>query len=200
MATQNSMPYSALISRLFGAVLLIASSLVLAEDVNSAVVADDETPAYMITQQDVPSDAPLFKNYAVSPIYHGRIARPDVKSTERARRFRTMIRIRVAETGVNFAGHYALIVAGCGTACVEYFFVDVRTGRVYHPPQLQWLDMIGVDSDTFPNQEAVEFYPDSRLLVVRGMPNEDKALRGISYFVWDAPKLKRIRFVPKAMD
>jgi len=34
----------------------------------------------------------------------------------------------------NFAGHYVVIVWGCGAQCVMMAIVDVKTGIVYDPP------------------------------------------------------------------
>lgn len=56
-----------------------------------------------------------FEQYAV-PVYRGTTAKPNFKSKPGSIRFKTMIRDGFKE-GVNFAGHYAIIVFGCGTGC-----------------------------------------------------------------------------------
>jgi hypothetical protein len=37
-------------------------------------------------------------------------------------------------SGVNFAGHYAILNWGCGTQCIAYVIADVATGRVFDFP------------------------------------------------------------------
>jgi hypothetical protein len=45
---------------------------------------------------------------------------------------------------------------------------------------------------------AIKFRPDSNLLVLIGMPEEDTTRRGISYYVWNGTSLSLVRFVHKA--
>lgn len=44
---------------------------------------------------------------------------------------------------------------------------------------------------------SLRFRPDSRLLTVIGMPEEEPELRGISYFIMQDDHLDRVRFVHK---
>jgi hypothetical protein len=76
--------------------------------------------------------SPRFADFAVQSVYHGRVAAP-VLSTAVARQHRTVIRQGVAN-GANFAGHYAVVTWGCGTACQRFALVDVQTGRVTVSP------------------------------------------------------------------
>ena len=46
-----------------------------------------------------------------------------------------------------------------------------------------------------PDGHLIKYRLDSRLLIVVGAINEDSALRGISYFVWEHQQLRRISFV-----
>jgi hypothetical protein len=39
---------------------------------------------------------------------------------------------------------------------------------------------------------------DSKLLVLIGMPEERDESRGITYYVWEDDRLKKVRFIPKA--
>ena len=48
-----------------------------------------------------------------------------------------------------------------------------------------------------PEGQLIKYRRDSRLLIVIGGINNDPALRGISYFVWDGKRLDRIAFVHK---
>lgn len=50
-----------------------------------------------------------------------------------ARSFRTRIREGLAERP-NFAGHYSVIMFGCGGSCRGYFVADSRTGEVFGTP------------------------------------------------------------------
>lgn len=73
-----------------------------------------------------------FEQYGV-PVYRGAIATPNFKSKSGSVRFRTVIRDGLKE-GVNFAGHYAIVGAGCGTGCSFAYLVDVKSGRIFDFP------------------------------------------------------------------
>lgn len=67
-------------------------------------------------------------------VYRGSIVLPDFKG--RDKKFFNY-RTRIAEemkTGPNFAGHFVIIVIGCGTACRFAFVGDVANGQVYQFP------------------------------------------------------------------
>jgi hypothetical protein len=73
---------------------------------------------------------PGFAQFAVADTtFRGTPAPIDFSSTPRARRFRS--RLRDAEQGPNFAGHYSLIWWPCGVDCSSFAIVDARTGRVW---------------------------------------------------------------------
>ncbi len=154
------------------------------------------TPA-TIRASDLPADAPRFEQFAVTERFAGKPAAPDVRSHPRSRMFRTMIRAG-AQQGPNFAGHYTLVHWGCGSGCSAYAIVDARTGRVFHPANFASIAIYNIDDAlTASDERFVRFSLDSRLLMVIGGINEDPALRGISYFVWEGERLRRIRFVPR---
>lgn len=73
-----------------------------------------------------------FEQYAV-PVYRGPIAKPNFNSKPGSIRFKTVIRNGLKE-GVNFAGHYAIVGAGCGTGCAFAYLVDVKSGRIFDFP------------------------------------------------------------------
>jgi hypothetical protein len=151
-----------------------------------------------IRLSDIPKDAPKFEDYPVESVFKGKIAAPDVSSYPRSKRFRTVIRKR-AKAGVNFAGHYSLVAWGCGSACASWAIVDAQTGSVFHPANFRMSGYFNIDDAVGDTSEGwlVRYRANSKLLVVIGDINEDPALRGISYFVWEHNKLKRIRFVPR---
>jgi hypothetical protein len=73
-----------------------------------------------------------FEDYQVARVYHGHLARPNLRSAPGASHFRTVLR-EGAREGANFAGHFAVVTWGCGTSCQSLAIVDVRSGRVFFP-------------------------------------------------------------------
>ena len=69
-------------------------------------------------------------------IYNGRPAKP-VLGTPDERQYRTRIR-QGAAAGANFAGHYAVVILGCGTQCSSFLIVDVQSGRVFARAQKEY--------------------------------------------------------------
>ena len=165
----------------------------------TASAADEEYfDAHTIRAADMPSDAPQFKEYPVAARFRGIVTPPDVRSHPRSRMFRTMIR-EGAKNGPNFAGHYTVVSWGCGTGCISMAITDARSGKVFHPDDLQVIDTANVDFDGL-GDELIKFSLDSKLLVVFGAVHENSARRGISYFVWEDGVLRRIRFVHKPYE
>jgi hypothetical protein len=71
---------------------------------------------------------------SMNHVYRGNIVLPDFKG--RDKNF-SSYRTRITEemkTGPNFAGHYAIVVIGCGTSCRFAFMGDVANGQVYSFP------------------------------------------------------------------
>ena len=182
---------------------LLALSLAFLPPTARAESMEEDYNEHTIRASDLPPDAPRFEQYPAQ-VYHGPIARPDVRSHPRSRIFRTMIRTRLKDEGVNFAGHMSVVTWGCGMGCRCLAFVDTRNGHVYHPENLQAVDNNNVGFDDFLDADGewnlLRFRPDSRLLVVIGGINEEGARRGISYFLWDNGRMKRIRFTHKAYE
>lgn len=154
--------------------------------------------AYTLRRSDLPARPPRFADYAV-PVYHGPIQPPDVKSHPRSRLYRSMIRWGVKNQGVNFAGHYSLVSWGCGVACSGKAIVDVRTGRVFHPPELDTLTMDNLDYDSFGEDFSLPlgFSANSRLLVLVGAYGVHTLHRGVFYWYWNGQQLVLIRAVHK---
>lgn len=141
---------------------------------------------------------PRFENYA-APVYKGKFAPVNLRSAKDASSFRTRLRDGAKE-GVNFAGHYALVQWGCGTGCVQVGIIDAKTGTVYFPDQLGGFGVWLWDD----NEEALQFKPNSRLLVMSGFPstesNSDNPKSGLYYYEWTGTRLKLIKFVEKKRE
>ena len=78
-------------------------------------------------------------------------SKPNIKSHELGRRFRTTIREDYNNAEYLFAGHYSLISWGCGSTCQMSVIVDRRNGKIYDSP------MASV---------GYKFQKDSRMLIV----------------------------------
>jgi hypothetical protein len=119
----------------------------------------------------------VFENYRTDDIYKGKIAKVDLKSYPGAYQFRSRIREGVKD-GPNFAGHYTLVIWGCGTQCGNFAIVDDKTGKI-----------VVVDCDETCYHH---FKKNSRLLILKTlcMENEDSA--GADYYELKDGKLKRV--------
>jgi hypothetical protein len=73
-----------------------------------------------------------FEAYASADTFVGQ-THPPVLATPLDRKYKTMIRSTAAD-GPDFAGHFAIASWGCGTGCLEFVIIDLKTGRVYDPP------------------------------------------------------------------
>lgn len=113
-----------------------------------------------------------------------------------AHRYRTVLR-EGAKLGPNFAGHYTIIEIGCGAAIVCPAIMDAKTGRVFFPPELKSAEALLMDTGET-NVDALNYRPDSRLLIIVGTPNENLKNEGMTYYVWRSDKLTRLRFTAKA--
>ncbi len=70
-----------------------------------------------------------FEDYPAG-IYKGKIVDPDFSTAPDAKRFITRIKNECAN-GINFAGHYTLVIWGCGSPCQSGVVVDRKTGKIY---------------------------------------------------------------------
>src|SRR6266436_5502287 len=114
---------------------------------------------------------PKFTDYPVEEIYRGNPVPPNI-ITAKSRRYRTMIRDG-ASGKVQFSGHYTIAEWGCGTDCMEFAIVDSISGMVYDE---FWISGFPADwwNDHPSDQDAdrLKFVPDSRLLKIKGCPND----------------------------
>jgi hypothetical protein len=138
---------------------------------------------------------PAFEQFGANEIFTGKPLAP--KITPDHRWFRTMIRQGAAK-GPNFAGHYTIAIWGCGTACSSVAIIDAKNGNVYDGPfsDLGWVMPLSYEGRYSPNSNSFEplsFRIDSRLLIVRGCPEDENCA---SYFYeWADSRFKLIRKV-----
>jgi len=168
---------------------------------------DDSPSAFdkcrIVTTEDVSDKrAPTFAAYRVTSPETVENPSLDLKSNPTARTYRTVLRREIAQ-GPNFAGHYRVVVWGCGTSCARFAVVNLNTGRVITPDGFSYTSGVdfGVDSQTlFPGLQRdyglVGFTKDSRLLVVLGDLDEDESREGAFYFVLDRERLRLIHSTP----
>lgn len=131
--------------------------------------------------------APRYQDYTVTNGFKGKPPAVDLSSHSEARRFRTQLRRQTAE-GANFAGHYRLVIWGCGTSCAQFAIVDCKTGHAYFSADLPYVTWTGWDGGDF----GLQFRVDSRLLILCGSPQEE-AKRGRFYYLWETNTLRLIR-------
>lgn len=133
---------------------------------------------------------PKFDDYKVGNIYSGKAASVIFYNNPQARKYRTVLRNGVKQ-GVNFAGHYTVVIWGCGTSCQSFAIVDQISGRVYFTKELSLVSY----ADYWAKDYGLNFRPDSRLLIVNGSPDEDKDI-GRYFYEWKDNKLKLIKMIP----
>lgn len=139
---------------------------------------------------------------------------PPIFVTPEQRRFHTRIREGVEKgwgvwingewgkeqnrQGPNFAGHYIVIVWGCGSGCLRMAMSDAETGAVYNPPVSDdvglTLPML-VFADSAGRAADVEYRKGSRLMIVRATPHSDRrnAVPYAFYFLWQDDRWTLLR-------
>ena len=141
---------------------------------------------------------PRFEDYPVQ-VFKGRMAALKLNGPK-ARSFRTRLR-EGAKEGVNFAGHYTVVQWGCGAGCLQVAFIDAKTGAVFFPRELNGF---GVWFWGEKDYDAVQFKPDSRLLVVSGFPASegegDEPKSGLYYYEWTGTRLRLVKLVEKKRE
>lgn len=156
---------------------------------------DDGYNEVTIRPSDIPADAPRFEHFPAE-LFHEKNAAPNLRSDSTTKMFRTRL-AQWAKEKPNFAGHYILATWGCGADCTQISIIDAKTGKIYHPDGVNSNVTANIHADLW-SAGTIQFHRDSRLLVLIGMPEERTKDRGISYYVWEKNRLRRIRFVPKA--
>lgn len=132
---------------------------------------------------------PQFGDYPVKEIYKGRVARVRLDN-RKARMFRTRLR-EDSRSGPNFAGHYTVVIWGCGTGCAQMGVVDAKTGRVYFPP-VEWMDIPDMEDE----QSRGRFFRlDSRLLVITKSNYDMEHSYTAYYYLFDKNRFRLLRKV-----
>lgn len=89
---------------------------------------------YAYSDQCLESSGEIAGALPMDRVYQGIIRLPDFAGRDRPySNYRTRITNEM-ETGPNFAGHYAIVVIGCGTGCRFALVGDVATGEVFDFP------------------------------------------------------------------
>ena len=145
--------------------------------------------SYVVTAQD--STQLKYDDFKVSSIFNGKLKEPDLTSHKKAKMYRTVIR-KGSKSGVNFAGHYNIVIWGCGTSCQSFAIIDVVTGKVYFSDELSFVSWGG----WWELEYGLKYRPDSNLLIVYGRC-EEKDPKGIFYFIWAENKLRLIKSIIK---
>ena len=136
-------------------------------------------------------EPPKFEDYPVKEIFIGKPAQPRLVHPME-RHYRTAIRTAVRDAkGPDFAGHYIVAFWGCGSDCVQYAFVDAKTGVVYQPP------IQGKHYEYF-DAAFLTYKATSRLVVSEG--NCDFLHGNIcdrDYFVWENGRFRHLRHIAR---
>lgn len=132
---------------------------------------------------------PRFEEYKVRDIYHGGPAAPILTKDQRV--FRTVIR-EGAKSKVEFAGHYTVPQFGCGSGCSGFYIVDSIGGKVYDGFVISDLPLAWVEKRQEDDIPRIEFHSNSRLLKIRGCPNETNC-GYYDYVMVDGSGLKLVR-------
>jgi hypothetical protein len=120
-----------------------------------------------------PVSAADFKDYPAKPAF-GHVVTPTFTGANREHRnYRTMFRWGF-KSAPRFAGHYAIMGAGCGTGCTFTWLGDLSTGAIYDFPR---------SGETYADLD-LDFHPNSRLLRARWDSTPDGA-NGAHFCVYD---------------
>ena len=145
-----------------------------------------------------PTDLPRFDQFRVTETFDGAPTRPRLQ-TANQNMYRT--EIRSGALGIpNFAGHFTVILWGCGSACLGGAIADARTGDVVDLPfrnvgagaGYQFADGTVALQE---NWQMISFKPDSSLLIVRGCLNDDAQKCAIYFYQWHAHRVRLLRSI-----
>lgn len=133
---------------------------------------------------------PAFTAFPAPELFKGPAEKPVLRGP-RQKQFESQIR-QQAQPPSNFAGHYKIAEWGCGSACVSIAIIDLKTGEVYDGP-FSTLGY-GIPYRYEGGSAELEYKPQSRLLIVRGCP-EDKNC-ATYYYEWNSNRFRQLRAEP----
>ncbi len=157
---------------------------------------------------------PKFEDFPVREVFD-HAPHPPILTTPEQRLFRTRIREGVEKgwgawingewgkeqnrPGPNFAGHYIVIVWGCGSGCIRMAVSDAETGTVFMPPISEGrfaLPML-VFPDTAGRAADLQYRRNSRLMIIRATPHADRrgAVPYTFYYLWEGGRWTLLRQV-----
>lgn len=165
--------------RIAAAALILLCACALPDDAAAARQARRSRPSA--------APAPRFEDYPAREVYKGPAA-PVRLDSRRARRFRTTLR-EESRGGPNFAGHYTVVVWGCGTGCAQMAVVDAKTGRVHFPP-VEYMDIPDTENEA---ERARWFRLDSRLLRITQNFYDSAGRYTAYYYLFDNNRFRLLR-------
>ena len=143
--------------------------------------------------------APKFSDFPSGTMFKGKPASVKIEG-RKARMFRSVLRDG-AKNGPDFAGHYTVVVWGCGADSFSLAVVDARDGKVYFPPFscitfAGGYDALSIDGKQVDNPA---YRKDSKLLIFAGA--EDKPSlkpedRSVQFWVFQDNRFKSVYSIP----
>ncbi len=143
--------------------------------------------------------APKFSDFPAKMSFKGRPAPVKIEGKE-ARMFRTVLRDG-AKNGPDFAGHYTVVVWGCGADSFSLAVIDARNGKVYFPP-FRCITLAGGYDALSIEGKAVDnpaYRKSSKLLIFAGAedtPSLDPRDRSVQFWVFQDGRFKLIYSIP----
>ena len=133
------------------------------------------------------AENPRFEDYPAK-VYTG--AKALLKLNKETNHYRTRFR-ELAKQPANYAGHYSLDFAGCGTGCIFGMAYNLKTGNSSFLPEGT---ITGCYSDNGYLDQMIDYRPDSRLLVL-GLDTEKEGCQ-IRFYVEEQGRFKLIHQRP----
>lgn len=138
-----------------------------------------------------------YENYQINSVYKGKPAAL-VVNTQEEQNYASQLREGIKK-GTNFAGHYAIAyldraMGGVGSAGI----VDLKTGKIYLPPQLHgYHDQRGAGYTPPRPDGGLHYKANSKLLIIIGQAGGNDGQKGIGkfYYKWENNQLKFLTFV-----
>jgi hypothetical protein len=126
----------------------------------------------------------------------------NLKSHAEAKFYRTNLKKALTNSDINFGGKYILTYWGCGSGCTQGAIIDVHTGNVFFPVELQGVYAGGL---TLGDHDMLEYKKNSNLLIIYGYAGsgfkpETPKNHGIYYYKWNGKAFKLLKFIKKKVE